>query len=111
MRRELRRHPIQAKPTRGTNRPPRIPRSGGGRPGGGGTSTPARTRGNLPVIPKRWQTWYLDIFSELRKVQWPTWQETRNLTVVVIVVSAALGLGLGGLDAVFGWLFENTLLR
>jgi preprotein translocase subunit SecE len=49
--------------------------------------------------------------SELRKVTWPTRQETMNLTLVVMVVSAALGLFLGGLDYVFNWIVENTLLR
>jgi preprotein translocase subunit SecE len=49
--------------------------------------------------------------SELRKVTWPTRQETINLTIVVLVVAAALGLFLGGLDYVFNWFLERTLLR
>ena len=30
--------------------------------------------------------------SELRKVSWPTFVQTRNLTVLVFVVSVAIGL-------------------
>jgi preprotein translocase subunit SecE len=107
MRRELRRHPVQAKPQRGSNRPTRVPRAP--KPAGGVTAA-ARSRATLPIIPRRFQVWYHEIFSELKKVQWPTWQETRNLTLVVVVVSAIMGAALGGLDAGFNWLIENTLL-
>ena len=55
--------------------------------------------------------WALDIISELRKVTWPTRRETANLTGVVIIVSLALGVLLGGADLLFGWLVEQTLLR
>ena len=55
--------------------------------------------------------WLGDIVSELRKVTWPTRQETMNLTGVVIIVSLALGVLLGGADLLFGWLVEQTLLR
>lgn len=39
-----------------------------------------------------------DTRSELRKVSWPTRQETTNLTLVVIALSVVLGLLLGGVD-------------
>jgi preprotein translocase subunit SecE len=55
--------------------------------------------------------WFRDVMSELRKVTWPTRQETMNLTIVVLVVAAALGIFLGGLDYIFNWIIENTLLR
>jgi preprotein translocase subunit SecE len=55
--------------------------------------------------------WLQDIVSELRKVTWPTRQETANLTMVVVVVSLAVGVALGGIDLLFNWLIENTLLR
>jgi preprotein translocase subunit SecE len=49
--------------------------------------------------------------SELRKVTWPTRQETVNLTIVVLVVAAVLGIFLGGVDYGFNWILERTLLR
>jgi len=39
--------------------------------------------------------------DELKKVVWPTRQETIRLTMVVIVVSLLVGLFLGGLDFLF----------
>src|SRR5687768_5740835 len=103
MRRELRRHPVQPKPARGSNRPIRSLRAAGTR---GAGSPAARTR--LRFLPPWLQpAWLQEVVKELQKVQWPTWLEIRNLTMVVIVVSAALGLFLGGLDAGFNWIFEN----
>ncbi|MCC6627134.1 MAG: preprotein translocase subunit SecE [Chloroflexi bacterium] len=52
-----------------------------------------------------------DTRSELRKVTWPTRQETINLTLVVIALSVVLGLILGGVDLLvaeaFKWLAET----
>jgi preprotein translocase subunit SecE len=52
----------------------------------------------------------MDIISELRKVVWPTRQDTVYLTVVVVVVTLILGAILGAIDIAFGWLIEQTLL-
>lgn len=49
--------------------------------------------------------------GELRKVTWPTRQETVNLTIVVVVVAVAIGFLLGGIDMLFNWVISNTLLR
>ncbi|MGH2585306.1 MAG: preprotein translocase subunit SecE [Dehalococcoidia bacterium] len=112
MRRELRRHPVQGKqkPAR-TARPSRATAASG--PGTGQRSV-APTRSPLPAGGLRGllrPQWFRDVMSELRKVTWPTRQETTNLTIVVVVVAAALGLFLGGLDYGFNWLLERTLLR
>ncbi|MGE3857726.1 MAG: preprotein translocase subunit SecE [Dehalococcoidia bacterium] len=74
------------------------------------TAPPAagEERGRGSLLKPRWAT---DIISELRKVTWPTRRETANLTGVVIIVSIALGVLLGGADLLFGWLVEQTLLR
>jgi preprotein translocase SecE subunit len=69
---------------------------------------PRQRRGFLAFLRPRWVE---DIINELRKVTWPTRQDTVNLTVVVIVVSVAVGLALGGIDMLFNWLISNTLLR
>lgn len=39
--------------------------------------------------------------DELSKVTWPTQQEATRLTILVIVVSIAVGLYVGGLDLLF----------
>jgi preprotein translocase SecE subunit len=69
---------------------------------------PQQRRGFLAFLRPRWIE---DIVSELRKVTWPTRQDTVSLTTVVVVVSVVVGLALGGIDLLFNWLIENTLLR
>ena len=69
---------------------------------------PRQRRGFLAFLRPRWLE---DIISELRKVTWPTRQDTLSLTWVVVIVSVVVGLALGGIDLLFSWLIENTLLR
>ncbi len=52
-----------------------------------------------------------NIISELQKVVWPSRAETRNLTMVVIVVSVIVGVVLGVVDFGFNRILENVLLR
>ena len=47
-----------------------------------------------------------ETMAEIKKVNWPDRETTRNLTLVVIAVSVALGLLLGGLDYVLYQIFE-----
>ena len=51
-----------------------------------------------------------DVINELKKVTWPTREETTRLTIAVIVVAGAIGAMLGGVDMIFNWLVDNTLL-
>ena len=50
-----------------------------------------------------------DIVSELRRVTWPTRQETTRLTIMVIAVAATVGLFLGLVDMVFSRLIGVIL--
>ncbi len=40
-------------------------------------------------------------YSELKKVTWPTREHTRNLTVLVFVISAIVGAYIGFFDLLF----------
>ena len=52
-----------------------------------------RLRGN------RYVRFILDAYYELRhKVTWPTFHEARNMTIVVLLLSAAIGILLGVVD-------------
>ena len=42
-----------------------------------------------------------EAISELKKVSWPTAEQTRNLTVLVFAVSLAVGLFVMGFDQIF----------
>jgi len=53
----------------------------------------------------------MDIIVELRKVVWPSRQDTVHLTIVVVVVSVIIGLILGGIDLGFAWVVDKILLR
>ena len=41
-------------------------------------------------------------WSELKKVTWPTREQTRNLTVLVFAVSLVVGLYITFFDVIFG---------
>jgi len=88
--------------------PARAPRLGGSR-------RPPQTRGAKPPTQQKRRiavpSWASDIGSELKKVSWPTRDETIYLTTVVIIVSLAIGMLLGGIDIFFNWLVSHLLLR
>ncbi len=42
-----------------------------------------------------------EAWSELKKVTWPTPAQTRNLTILVVVVSAAVGVYISLFDLLF----------
>ena len=101
MSRALRRHPVvSAKPSRQQRTPAGAPRR---------APRDAREgRGLLGLLRPRWAE---EIISELRKVTWPTREETMNLTWVVVLVAASFGIFLGGVDMFFNWVIKNGLLR
>jgi preprotein translocase subunit SecE len=67
---------------------------------------PAPARG--PIIP-RIRTYFGEIIAELRKVVWPTREETRRLTVMVIIVAGAIGIFLGVMDYAFTKIMESII--
>lgn len=60
------------------------------------------------VVPQSRQ-FLAEVWSELRKVHWPTRQETVAATGVVIVVVLIVSLWLGLVDAVISFLFTRFL--
>ena len=52
--------------------------------------------------------YFRDTSAELRKVTWPTRQEARHLTTVVVIVVVAMAITLGlvdyGFSRLIGWL-------
>ncbi|HEY4655949.1 MAG TPA: preprotein translocase subunit SecE [Cyclobacteriaceae bacterium] len=45
------------------------------------------------------QSFFRETTGELRKVSWPTWQEVRQLTGIVLLVMVVMGVILGLTDA------------
>ena len=50
-----------------------------------------------------------EIVSELRRVTWPSFEETFRLSIMVIAVAAAVGAFLGAVDLGFSSLFDIIL--
>ncbi len=61
-------------------------------------------------ILTRITTFLKEVKVELKKVNWPTKQETIKYTLIVIGVSLAVMIFLGGLDFLFTWLISKFLL-
>ncbi len=67
---------------------------------------PAQRRNERTSRPNPIAQFVRESRIELRKVVWPTRQETIRLTLVVIGVSAGVGLVLGGFDFGIAQLFS-----
>lgn len=59
--------------------------------------------------PNAIQKWYRETIGELRKVTWPTTQEARKLTGVVLLVMVLMMILLGLLDWGFSTLIAAIL--
>ncbi|MEI8343821.1 MAG: preprotein translocase subunit SecE [Candidatus Moraniibacteriota bacterium] len=49
--------------------------------------------------------------AELMKVNWPTRKQTLNYTVLVVAVSVAVALFLGGLDSFFAYILKTYIIK
>ncbi len=50
-----------------------------------------------------------EVFSEMKKVTWPSRQETTRLTMLVLAVSIAIGAMLGVLDFLYTTISDQVL--
>lgn len=66
-----------------------------------------RNRSPLHFLKRITPRFLADIIAELSKVTWPTFQETRYLTIVVAIFALALGAILGVVDLAFGWVIDR----
>ncbi|MFA6342011.1 MAG: preprotein translocase subunit SecE [Fibrobacteraceae bacterium] len=57
------------------------------------------------------QQYIKEVIQELKKVTWPTWEELKGSTMVVILFSVIMGCYIAGLDFVFAMLVEKFLGR
>ena len=78
------------------------------------TSTPHNGRGKL-VVEKLSSIvvtrFFFEVYRELRKVVWPGREDVIRMTVIVILVSVAIGAFVGSADFVFTKLLETFLSR
>jgi preprotein translocase subunit SecE len=69
----------------------------------------AQTNGIFQRIAGWFRKNFRETVGELKKVTWPTGQETVNLTRIVLVVILVMALLLGSLDLLFTRLFALLL--
>jgi len=69
-----------------------------------------KTQGSGAQPKKRRFTFFGDIIGELKKVVWPTRQETMRLTLIVIGLCVVMGLVLGAVDYGFSELVAKIFL-
>lgn len=71
-------------------------------------TAPAQKKRHPLAFLSRLQPRYVaEVVAETKKVTWPTMAETRYLTIVVAIVATAVGILLGGVDFIFGWIIEK----
>jgi len=71
--------------------------------GGQGESRPGRI---ARVIQ-----FFRDVRNELRKVTWPTFDELKKATTVIIIFVALLGIVIGLMDAAFQFVFVKAVAK
>ena len=64
---------------------------------------------NIKEFPNKIFTFLKEAKLELKKVNWPTRQETLRYTLIVVGISVAVAIFLGGLDVIFSRLLEKLL--
>ncbi len=65
----------------------------------------------LSNIPKKITTFLKEVRLEMKKVNWPTRQQTIRYTLIVIGVSVAVAAFLGALDFIFTALLNKFILQ
>lgn len=66
-----------------------------------------------PVVafPGRVVRYLSEVRAEVRKVTWPTWEELRKSTFVIIIFVIIMGLVIGAMDLIFSFILVNLLGR
>lgn len=60
---------------------------------------------------RKFQQYIKEVIQELKKVTWPTWEELKGSTMVVIIFSLIMGSYIAGLDFGLSWLVEHFIGR
>jgi len=61
-------------------------------------------------IPFKFINFLKEVQLEVKKVNWPTKEETLKYTLIVIGISAVVAALLGGMDFIFSQLMERFIL-
>lgn len=62
-------------------------------------------------ITKNLKNYIVDVKTEIRKVSWPTKQRAVRDSAVVVFISVAMAVFLGGVDYVLTYLIETYIVK
>jgi len=65
---------------------------------------------NISTIPNKIISFLKEVRQEMKKVNWPSRQETTKYTLIIIGVCVVVAIYLGGLDLLFTSLLEKFIL-
>jgi preprotein translocase subunit SecE len=65
----------------------------------------------LPRKLRELKAFFTEVKAELKKVTWPSQQEVRSTTIVVVATTVFFGFYLWGLDLVFSEILTRVLKR
>ena len=57
------------------------------------------------------QQYVKECIQELKKVTWPTWEELKGSTLVVMLFSVIMGCYIAGLDVGLSWVIDKIMGR
>ena len=63
------------------------------------------------AVVQRTSTYIQDVRMEVRKVSWPTWDDLRKSTVMILIIILILGAIIGLMDLAFSKLLIDLLGR
>lgn len=66
-------------------------------------------KGEAPKKKRGVGRWFKELFSELKKVTWPSFLTVVKQTGVVLLVTVIFLLVMLGMDTLFGWLYKGVL--
>ena len=76
---------------------------------GGGAAGSPRVRPPGPIA--RFIQFLRDVRNELRKVTWPTFDELKKATTVIVIFVSVLGVLIGLMDSFFQFVFVKLVAR
>jgi preprotein translocase SecE subunit len=74
-------------------------------------ATEALDRPQQGWLRRAWEFVVVQVPGEVRKVTWPTWDELKKATGVIIVFVIALGLLIGFMDSLLQFLLVSSIAK
>ena len=76
-----------------------------------GIAALARWRQPLLVFAQKSAAYVHEVRVEVRKVSWPSWDDLRKSTLVILVIVVLVGAVIGIMDLLFQWMLIDFFSR